>query len=101
RSAMQEPTFLSFRELLAIRAEAVEALLRRLLDRRPGEDEIARPPTLLSAMRHGVLNGGKRLRPFLLVESARLFDADGEAALRVAAALECVHCYSLIHDDLP
>ena len=52
-------------------------------------------------MRHGVLNGGKRLRPFLVMESAALFGADGEAALRVAAALECVHCYSLVHDDLP
>ena len=52
-------------------------------------------------MRHGVLNGGKRLRPFLVRESAALFDHDGEEALRVAAALECVHCYSLIHDDLP
>ncbi|TIN67170.1 MAG: polyprenyl synthetase family protein, partial [Mesorhizobium sp.] len=46
-------------------------------------------------------NGGKRLRPFLVMESAALFSADGEAALRVAAALECVHCYSLVHDDLP
>ena len=52
-------------------------------------------------MRHGVLNGGKRLRPFLVMESAALFDVDAGAALRVAAALECVHCYSLIHDDLP
>ena len=52
-------------------------------------------------MRHGVLNGGKRLRPFLVLESAAIFDADEDAALRVAAALECVHCYSLIHDDLP
>ena len=52
-------------------------------------------------MRHGVLNGGKRLRPFLVLESAALFGADESAALRVAAALECVHCYSLIHDDLP
>jgi farnesyl diphosphate synthase len=48
-----------------------------------------------------VLNGGKRLRPFLVLESAALFGHDGEAALTVAAALECVHCYSLIHDDLP
>src|SRR5690606_25956817 len=62
---------------------------------------IARPQRLVAAMRHGVLNGDKRLRPFLVLESAALFSADGEAALRVAAALECVHCYSLIHDDLP
>ncbi|TIV90100.1 MAG: polyprenyl synthetase family protein, partial [Mesorhizobium sp.] len=63
--------------------------------------EIARPERLMAAMRHGVLNGGKRLRPFLVMESAALFSADNDAALRVAAALECVHCYSLIHDDLP
>ncbi len=90
-----------FEALLALNAEAVEAMLRRLLDARPREGEIVRPARLMAAMRHGVLNGGKRLRPFLLVESARLFDAEGEAALRVAAALECVHCYSLVHDDLP
>src|SRR5690606_17476515 len=59
------------------------------------------PQRLLAAMRHGVLAGGKRLRPFLLLESAALFGADGEAALRAASALECIHCYSLIHDDLP
>jgi farnesyl diphosphate synthase len=55
----------------------------------------------MEAIRHGVLGGGKRLRPFLVLESAALFDVHGEAPLRVAAALECVHCYSLIHDDLP
>jgi farnesyl diphosphate synthase len=55
----------------------------------------------MAAMRHGVLNGGKRLRPFLVLESAAMFDAAPNAALAVAAALECVHCYSLIHDDLP
>ncbi|MCR4266595.1 polyprenyl synthetase family protein [Nitratireductor sp. ZSWI3] len=90
-----------FEVKLAVGAEMVEAELRRLLDTRPLEGEIARPVRLLEAMRHGVLNGGKRLRPFLVLESAALFDASGEAALRVAAALECVHCYSLVHDDLP
>src|SRR5690606_39229099 len=65
----------------------------------PGE--IARPARLLAAMRHGALNGGKRIRPFLVVESAALLGETGPAALRVAAALECVHCYSLVHDDLP
>ncbi|MBZ9759949.1 polyprenyl synthetase family protein [Mesorhizobium sp. CA8] len=84
-----------------MRAAAVETELRRILDARPLSGEIARPERLMAAMRHGVLNGGKRLRPFLVVESAALFATDGEAALRVAAALECVHCYSLIHDDLP
>lgn len=63
--------------------------------------EITRPPRLIEAMRHGVLNGGKRLRPFLLIESASLFGVSEKEALRAALALECVHCYSLVHDDLP
>ncbi|MBN9219105.1 MAG: polyprenyl synthetase family protein [Mesorhizobium sp.] len=92
---------MTFEMALIRRAAAVEVQLRRLLDDRPLSGEIARPDRLMAAMRHGVLNGGKRLRPFLVMESAALFSADGEAALRVAAALECVHCYSLIHDDLP
>jgi farnesyl diphosphate synthase len=91
----------AFESALAQRAARVEALLRQLLDDRPRSGEITRPPRLMAAIRHGVLNGGKRIRPALVMESAALFDADGEAALHVAAALECVHCYSLIHDDLP
>src|SRR5205814_5949987 len=47
------------------------------------------------------LNGGKRLRPFLVAESSAVFGVPREAALLVGAALECIHCYSLIHDDLP
>ncbi|ESW66148.1 polyprenyl synthetase family protein [Mesorhizobium sp. C277A] len=92
---------LAFEAALLGRAAAIEAGLRLLLDGRTLAGEIARPERLMAAMRHGVLNGGKRLRPFLVMESAALFGADGEAAMRVAAALECVHCYSLIHDDLP
>ncbi|MGB3503089.1 MAG: polyprenyl synthetase family protein [Mesorhizobium sp.] len=90
-----------FEGLLAGRARQVEDMLRRLLDGRPQPGEIVRPERLLQAMRHGVLNGGKRLRPFLVLESALLFEADPEQALHVAAALEAIHCYSLIHDDLP
>ncbi len=82
-------------------AMAVEQALDRILSENVGDGEIARPAQLLAAMRHGVLNGGKRLRPFLVLESAALFGGNAEAALRVAAALECVHCYSLVHDDLP
>lgn len=52
-------------------------------------------------MRYAALGGGKRLRPFLLVESAALFGVRQENALDAAAALECVHTYSLVHDDLP
>jgi farnesyl diphosphate synthase len=55
----------------------------------------------MQAMRYGALAGGKRLRPFLVVESATLFDVPRQRALAVGAALECVHCYSLVHDDLP
>lgn len=90
-----------FETALARRAREVEATLDRLLGSASLEGEIARPDELMRAIRHGVLGGGKRLRPFLVLETAALFDADDNAALRVAAALECIHCYSLIHDDLP
>jgi farnesyl diphosphate synthase len=80
-----------FEAALARRAGAVETMLENLLSDAPLSGEIARPRPLMEAIRHGVLGGGKRLRPFLVLESAALF----------AAALECVHCYSLIHDDLP
>ncbi len=90
-----------FAAALHRRALEVETALDRLLNRHPLGGEIARPERLLAAMRHGVLNGGKRLRPFLVIESAALFGMRGEAVLRVAAALECIHCYSLVHDDLP
>jgi farnesyl diphosphate synthase len=56
---------------------------------------------LRSAMRYAVLGQGKRLRPFFVFESCKLFDVEPAQALAVATALECVHCYSLAHDDLP
>jgi farnesyl diphosphate synthase len=56
---------------------------------------------VFEAMRYAVLAGGKRLRPFLVLASAALFDVPTARATRVACALECVHTYSLIHDDLP
>lgn len=80
---------------------AVETLLDKLLGSSPLAGETTRPDRLLAAMRHGALGGGKRLRPFLLVESARLCGAATEAALLAGSALELVHCYSLVHDDLP
>ena len=52
-------------------------------------------------MRHATLGGGKRLRPFLVLECAGLFDVPPRPRCETAAALECVHCYSLVHDDLP
>jgi farnesyl diphosphate synthase len=56
---------------------------------------------VVEAMHYAVFSGGKRLRPFLVLASAELFGVERKRALRVAAAIECVHCYSLVHDDLP
>lgn len=56
---------------------------------------------LYEAMRHAAIGGGKRLRPLLTVATAELFNVDRDRALRVATAIECIHVYSLIHDDLP
>lgn len=94
-------TEITFETRFKAAARDVEALLDALLSPSVLQEEVARPERLLAAMRHAVLNGGKRLRPFLVIETARLFSAKPDAALRVAAALECVHCYSLVHDDLP
>jgi farnesyl diphosphate synthase len=82
-------------------AEETEALLARLLSDASVDDEIVRPKRLIEAMRYSSLGGGKRLRPFLVVESSAVFDVPREGALMAGAALECIHCYSLIHDDLP
>jgi farnesyl diphosphate synthase len=57
--------------------------------------------TIIQAMRYSALSGGKRLRPFLVVASANLFGVSQEASLCTAAAIECIHTYSLVHDDLP
>ena len=78
-------------------ASAVETRLDRLLPQGQGQG----PTGLGQAMRYAVLGGGKRLRPLLLIESARLFGVPETDALAAACALECVHCYSLVHDDLP
>ena len=56
---------------------------------------------LYSAMRHAAVGGGKRLRPLLTIAAARLFAIDPERALRAGCAIEAIHVYSLIHDDLP
>src|SRR5258708_2453900 len=82
-------------------AALTETLLDRLLGLGPVAGERARPARLLDAMRYASLGGGKRFRPFLVVESAALFAVPQELSLMAAAALECVHCYSLVHHDLP
>jgi farnesyl diphosphate synthase len=81
---------------LAAAAEAVESTLDAVLSMDGAPDK-----QIYEAMRYTALGGGKRLRPFLVMESARLFDVPRESALRTGAALELIHCYSLVHDDLP
>jgi len=85
---------MAFEIALSDTAQAVEATLDAMLPRRAND-------RLRDAMRYAALGQGKRLRPFLVMQSAALFDVPTASAQRVAAALECVHCYSLVHDDLP
>jgi farnesyl diphosphate synthase len=99
---MQDPPVdASFALRLDQTAKDIEILLDRLLAATPSEGEIARPQRLVDAMRYASLDGGKRFRPFLVAESAALFGVPVDRALLVGAALECIHGYSLIHDDLP
>ncbi|MDI4656336.1 polyprenyl synthetase family protein [Xanthobacter autotrophicus] len=92
---------LSLKDRLDASAAATEARLALALAdaARPGER--LRPERLMAAMRHGALGGGKRLRPFLVMESAGLFGIPAAQAVTAATAIECIHCYSLVHDDLP
>ncbi len=74
----------------------VDSCLERLL---PGEDQA--PSTIHKAMRHSVFAGGKRVRPILVLASGQSLDGDREVLLHLGAAIEMMHTYSLIHDDLP
>ncbi len=85
----------SFEQSLAAIADRMEHYLSGLLDNGLYQ------PRLHEAMRYAALGAGKRMRPFLLIECARLLDVKDEISLHAAASLECVHCYSLVHDDLP
>jgi farnesyl diphosphate synthase len=91
----------AFLQHLDAAAKEIERVLEKLLSAAPLENELSRPPRLIEAMRYSSLGGGKRFRPFLVVESAALFAVPRSRALMTGAALECVHCYSLVHDDLP
>lgn len=79
--------------------ETADAVRQRLDSLLPSGD--IPEARLIEAMRYAALDGGKRVRPFLVMSTAHLFAVDRECALRVAAAIEMVHCYSLVHDDLP
>ena len=84
----------AFEHALSLAANTTEARLNSLLPEIPNN-------RLREAMRYAVLGQGKRLRPFFVLESCRLHKVDPALALDIACALECVHCYSLVHDDLP
>lgn len=86
----------ALKEAMAATSAAVEKVLDKILAVPAGPEA-----RVFEAMRYSVFAGGKRLRPLLVLASSELFSVDRKQALRVAAALECVHCYSLIHDDLP
>ena len=85
-----------FEQALAFSAESVERTMDRLMPR--GDEGEAR---LFEAMRYSSLGGGKRLRAFFALASATLFKVSAVSALRTASAIEFIHAYSLIHDDLP
>lgn len=84
----------NLKEYLAENKKIINAKLDEYL-------EVRFPETVWESMRYSVLADGKRIRPILLVEATRVCGADKELALPTACALEMVHCYSLIHDDLP
>ncbi|MEM5517765.1 polyprenyl synthetase family protein [Henriciella sp. AS95] len=87
---------MEFEKRLTEIADRVTVALDQLIPAAQGPEA-----DLLRAMRHAALANGKRMRPFYVIETGALFDADEKALLRTAAALECVHTYSLVHDDLP
>lgn len=83
---------------LSQHGQIIGAVLKSAID---AEASTNAPQQLLNAMCYATLNGGKRLRPFLLVQAAKLFGRSDEGVLLAAAAVECIHSYSLVHDDLP
>ncbi len=90
------PAILTLEKALRDAAREVEGVLERILVSTEGPES-----RLFESMRYATLGGGKRFRPFLVCQSAALFSVAKASALRVAAAVELVHCYSLVHDDLP
>lgn len=87
---------MNFQQEMKARKKMVESALDIML---PGSE--VEPVSIHQAMRYAVLNGGKRLRPILVMEGARLGGKDMEKVLPLACAVELIHCFSLVHDDLP
>ena len=84
------------RDVLQDTAERVESKLLKLLPKAVDLEQ-----RVIDAMEYALMAGGKRVRPFLVMESAKIFGVGESSAVQVAAAVECAHTYSLIHDDLP
>ena len=87
---------MNFKEELQKKTEQIEIVIRKYLPKEEGYQK-----TVLQAMNYSVLAGGKRLRPMLMEESFRLFHGQGDVIEPFMAALEMIHNYSLVHDDLP
>ena len=85
---------LNFNVQLNDTASIVEIALKDMLQKQ-GNDLMSAP------IRHAVLNGGKRLRAFLVIHSCNIFEVQKDTAIQAAIAIECLHAYSLVHDDLP
>ena len=85
---------LNFKVQLNDTASIVELALKEMLQKQ-GNDLMSAP------IRHAVLNGGKRLRAFLVIHSCNIFEVQKDTAIQAAIAIECLHAYSLVHDDLP
>lgn len=86
----------ALKQAMAAAAVEVDVTLQKVM-----ASEVEPERRLFDAMRYATLGGGKRLRPFLVLQGAQLFSVSRKSALRAAAAIELVHCYSLVHDDLP
>lgn len=90
------PNMIPFQDRLRAVAVDVETALDRVLPAPTGHQSV-----VIEAMRYAALGGGKRLRPFLVLETARMLGGNEDHAMTVGCALECLHVYSLVHDDLP
>ena len=87
---------MNFKEQMQEKAEYIEAVIRKYLPKEQGYQK-----TVLEAMNYSILAGGKRLRPMLMQESFQLFGGKGDVIEPFMAAIEMIHNYSLVHDDLP
>ena len=87
---------MSFKEEQTKRVETIEEILKKYLPVQDGHQKV-----IMDAMEYSVMAGGKRLRPMLMQETYKLFGGEGELVEPFMAAMEMIHTYSLVHDDLP